>query len=147
MREMKIRKLLAAFIILLGMCWQPLAALTEDEQNTIQVVKESRNSVVFVTNIQLVRDFFFQEDAVPRGAGSGFVWDRQGHIVTNYHVIEEGDIFNVMLPNQQERKARLVGIEENKDIAVLQIEGDPIDLHPIRVGSSKNLQVGGTLGR
>ncbi len=119
------------------------AALTEDERNTIEVVKRLQNSVVFVTNIQLVRDFFYSsEEEVPRGSGSGFVWDDQGHIVTNYHVIEDGDIFNVTLPNQQERRARLIGKEPNKDIAVLLIEGDRSALFPVRAGSSKDLQVG-----
>jgi S1-C subfamily serine protease len=121
---------------------QSLPALTEDEQNTITVVKSSANSVVFITNIQLVRDFFYQEEKIARGTGSGFVWDNQGHIVTNYHVIEDGDIFAVTLPNQQHRKARLVGKEKNKDIAVLQIEGKVEDLIPLRAGVSKNLQVG-----
>jgi len=55
---------------------QTQGQLTEDERNTIEVVKRTQNSVVFITNIQLVRDFFFSsEEAVPRGSGSGFVWD------------------------------------------------------------------------
>lgn len=117
--------------------------LTDDEKNTIDVVRQAQNSVVFITNIQLVRDFFFStEEAIPRGSGSGFVWDEQGHIVTNYHVIEDGDIFNITLPNQEERQARLVGKEPNKDIAVLKIEGKLSGLFPIKIGSSKDLQVG-----
>jgi S1-C subfamily serine protease len=86
--------------------------------------------------------FFSTEEAVPRGSGSGLVWDEQGHIITNYHVIEDGDIFNVTLPNQQERQAKLIGKEPNKDIAVLKIEGDLKGLYPIKIGSSSNLQVG-----
>lgn len=144
MTQVKFWKSAAIILILVGLCWQSqtLSALTEDEQNTISVVKKSVDSVVFITNIQLVRDFFYREDAVPRGSGSGFVWDNQGHIVTNYHVIEDGDIFAVTLPNQQQRKARLVGKEPNKDIAVLKIEGDLQGISPIKVGSSKILQVG-----
>lgn len=119
------------------------AQLTEDEKNTIEVVKKAQNSVVFITNIQLVRDFFsLTEEAVPRGSGSGFVWDDRGHIITNYHVIEDGDLFNVTLPNQEERQAKLVGKEPNKDIAVLKIEGSLKGLYPIRVGTSSTLQVG-----
>ncbi|MGB9905776.1 MAG: S1C family serine protease [Candidatus Saccharicenans sp.] len=119
------------------------AQLTEDEKNTIEVVKKAQNSVVFITNIQLVRDFFsWTEEAVPRGSGSGFVWDERGHIITNYHVIEDGDLFNVTLPNQEERQAKLVGKEPNKDIAVLKIEGSLQGLFPIKVGTSSNLQVG-----
>ncbi|MCR4396883.1 MAG: trypsin-like peptidase domain-containing protein [Candidatus Saccharicenans sp.] len=119
------------------------AQLTDDEKNTIEVVKKAQNSVVFITNIQLVRDFFsWTEEAVPRGSGSGFVWDERGHIITNYHVIEDGDRFNVTLPNQEERPAKLVGKEPNKDIAVLKIEGSLQGLFPIKVGTSSNLQVG-----
>jgi len=135
----------AAWLLLASLpCFaQAQGQLTEDEQNTIEVVKRTQNSVVFITNIQLVRDFFFSsEEAVPRGSGSGFVWDDKGHIVTNYHVIEDGDIFNVTLPSQEQRRARLVGKEPNKDIAVLKLEGDLKGLNPLKVGSSKNLQVG-----
>jgi len=117
--------------------------LTQDERNTTDVVERTKNSVVFVTNIQLVRDFFsFDEQAVPRGTGSGFVWDSQGHIVTNYHVIEDGDFFNITLPNQEQRQARLIGKEENKDIAVLKVEGDLHGLEPLIAGSSSGLRVG-----
>ena len=132
--------LLVLILIWGGSLW---GQLNEDEQNTIRVVKETKNSVVFVTNIQLVRDFFFYESTeVTRGSGSGFVWDNKGHIVTNYHVIEEGDRFNVTLPNHELRQARLVGKDENKDIAVLRIEGDLSGLYPLKVGQSGDLLVG-----
>ena len=122
---------------------EPRASSREDERNTIEVVKRTQNSVVFITNIQLVRDFLFSsEEAVPAGSGSGFVWDDKGHIVTNYHVIEDGDIFNVTLPSQEQRRARLVGKEPNKDIAVLRIEGNLSGLFPVVTGSSRDLQVG-----
>lgn len=135
--------LISFWLMLFIMSSSLRAQLTEDEKNTIEVVKKAQNSVVFITNIQLVRDFFsWTEEAVPRGTGSGIVWDDKGHIITNYHVIEDGDIFNVTLPNQQERQARLVGKEPNKDIAVLKIEGDLSGLYPIKIGSSRNLQVG-----
>jgi len=117
-------------------------ALTEDEQNTIDIVKANSNSVVFITNIRLVRNFFFSEERVARGTGSGFVWDTKGHIVTNYHVIEDGDAFMVTLPNQKQHKAKLVGKEINKDIAVLKIEGDTRNLSPVKTGRSRDLQVG-----
>jgi S1-C subfamily serine protease len=119
------------------------ARLLEDESNTIDVVKRTKNSVVFVTNIQLVRESFFSsEEAVPRGSGSGFVWDDQGHIVTNFHVIEDGDIFNVALPGGEQRQAKLVGREPNKDIAVLKVEGNLSGLFPLPTGASRDLQVG-----
>jgi len=124
----------------------PLAAqtiLTPDEQNTIEVVKKNKNSVVFVTNIALVRDFFWgSEEKIPRGSGSGFVWDDKGHIVTNYHVIEDGVEYLVTLPNQEQRSAKLVGKEESKDIAVLKVQGDTNGLFPVTAGTSRDLQVG-----
>lgn len=129
-------------IIMTALVSGPLNALTEDEKNTIEIVKRSVNSVVFITNIQLVRDFFYREEEVQRGSGSGFVWDNRGHIVTNYHVIEDGDSFIVTLSDQQQRKAKLVGKEPNKDIAVLKVEGDLSGLFPVSAGSSRSLLVG-----
>ena len=127
-------------VILFTGCW--LFGLTEDEQNTVDVVKANTNSVVYITNIKLVRDFFFSHEQVARGTGSGFVWDDLGHIVTNYHVIEDGDIFMVTLPDQKQKKARLIGKEINKDIAVLKIEGNNKNLFPVKTGISQNLMVG-----
>ncbi len=149
MKRSAIRRLaiLAGSIILVAATARPVAAQTnqllEDERNTIDVVKRVKPSVVFVTNIQKVRDFFYgSEEEVPSGAGSGFLWDDQGHIVTNFHVIEGGDSFSVTLSNQEQRQARVVGREPNKDIAVLKIEGSLAGLVPIRIGSSRDLQVG-----
>jgi len=119
------------------------AQLTEDERNTIDIVRKTKNSVVFVTNLQYVRDFFYSSDQpVPQGSGSGFVWDDQGHIVTNFHVIEEGDKFMVSLPNQKQVEAKLVGRDPNKDIAVLKLSEKVPDLTPVRIGTSEDLQVG-----
>ena len=117
--------------------------LTEDERNTIDIVRKTKNSVVFITNLQYVRDFFYSSDQpVPQGSGSGFVWDDQGHIVTNFHVIEEGDKFMVSLPNQKQVEAKLVGRDPNKDIAVLKLSEKVPDLTPVRIGTSVDLQVG-----
>ena len=146
MRKRKLGRLLSlalGFAAVLFLSGSPLRAqLTEDERNTIDIVKKSKNSVVFITNIQLVRDFFFNQEQVPRGSGSGFLWDDQGHIVTNYHVIEEGDIFSITLPNKEQRQARIVGKEASKDIAVLRLQGDLKGLTAVKVGSSENLEVG-----
>lgn len=117
-------------------------ALTEDENNTISIVKKNMHAVVYITNIQLVSDFFYDREEVARGTGSGFIWDNKGHIVTNYHVIEDGDKFMITLPNQKQVGARLVGKEPSKDIAVLRIDGSALDLVPVKPGTSGNLQVG-----
>jgi len=130
------------FFLLIG--WFSLAslALTEDEKNTIGVVKGNTNSVLFITNIQLVSDFFYSDQQVARGSGSGFVWDNRGHIVTNFHVIEDGDRYVVTLPSQKQLKAKLIGKDPSKDIAVLKVDGDIKSLVPIKVGTSNNLEVG-----
>jgi S1-C subfamily serine protease len=117
--------------------------LTEDERNTIEVVRKTKNSVVFITNLQYLRDFFFTSDElVPQGSGSGFVWDDRGHIVTNFHVIDEGVKYMVSLPDQRQVEATLVGRDETKDIAVLKL-GEPVPgLAPVTIGTSRDLQVG-----
>jgi len=117
--------------------------LTPEEQNTIEIVRKTRNSVVFITNLQYVRDFFYSSsEAVPRGSGSGFVWDEQGHIVTNFHVIDEGDKFMVSFPNQKQIEAALVGRDSSRDIAVLKLKESVPGLTPVTVGTSRDLQVG-----
>jgi len=119
------------------------AGLIEDERNTIEVVRGTKNSVVYITNLQYARDFFFTTDElVPQGSGSGFVWDDQGHIVTNFHVINEGVKYMVSLPDQRQVEATLVGRDPTKDIAVLKL-GKPVPgLAPVKVGTSRDLQVG-----
>jgi S1-C subfamily serine protease len=133
---------LAVIFILLQVWPFSAAALTEDEENTIAVVKGNVNGVVFITNIQYSRDFLFGTQEVQRGTGTGFIWDSQGHIVTNYHVIEDGDAFMVTCPNQKNFKAKLIGKEPAKDIAVLRIEPGHGDFTPVRAGSSGELRVG-----
>jgi len=119
------------------------ARLTEDERNTIDIVRKTKNSVVFITNMQYIRDFFYSSDQpVARGSGSGFVWDDQGHIVTNFHVIDEGDKFMVSLPDQRQIEAKLVGRDPNKDIAVLKMSERVAGLAPVAIGTSRDLQVG-----
>ena len=80
---------------------------------------------------------------MPQGAGSGFVWDRQGHIVTNFHVIEDADRANVIFRDQSKYPAALVGVEPSKDVAVLKIDIDESQLNPIAIGQlPTNLRVG-----
>jgi S1-C subfamily serine protease len=117
--------------------------LTEDERNTIEVVRKTKNSVVFITNLQYLRDFFFTSDElVPQGSGSGFVWDDRGHIVTNFHVIDEGVKYMVSLPDQRQVEATLVGRDPTKDIAVLKLSEPVSGLAPVTIGASRDLQVG-----
>jgi S1-C subfamily serine protease len=119
------------------------SALLPDEENTIQAARAASPSVVFIINNVAVRTgIFMDEFSVPQGAGSGFVWDKDGHIVTNYHVVQGGDTFLVTLKDQTELKAKLVGVEPRKDIAVLKVVGPAGKLQPLLQGDSKTLQVG-----
>ena len=117
--------------------------LTGDERNTIGVFREASESVVYITNNAYRRSRFSRNVfEVPLGSGSGFVWDRDGHIVTNFHVVQDGDHFLVTLFDGTSLDAELAGVDEFKDIAVLKLaEGHP-NLKPIERGDSRHLLVG-----
>ncbi|MEM7409236.1 MAG: trypsin-like peptidase domain-containing protein [Myxococcota bacterium] len=118
------------------------AELLDSERNTIEVFRRVAPSVVFVSNATTPRGAFrFSADELPQGAGSGFVWDDQGHIVTNYHVVHGGNRFTVTMADGTTYEADLVGIAPRKDLAVLRIEPDAA-LRPVLVGDSQQLVVG-----
>lgn len=113
------------------------------EAKTIEIYRKVVPSTVNVSNIKLARNFFYGEVEVPQGAGSGFVWDDKGHIVTNFHVVQGGNTFVVTFYNDPKQyKATIVGTAPDKDIAVLKLKEMPSKLTPISVGTSKDLQVG-----
>jgi S1-C subfamily serine protease len=117
--------------------------LLEVETKTIEIYRRAVPSTVNVSNIKLARTFDYGEVEVPQGAGSGYVWDQNGHIITNYHVVQGGSIFVVTFHNDTKQyKAKLVGASPEKDIAVLKLEDKPEKLTPVTLGSSKDLQVG-----
>ena len=98
----------------------PRGDLGEDEKATIKLFEETSPSVVFITTINLRRDFFSTNIyKMPAGTGSGFIWDSDGHIVTNYHVIKGADEAQITLWDQSTWHAKLVGVEPDKDLAVL----------------------------
>ncbi|MCS6901232.1 MAG: trypsin-like peptidase domain-containing protein [Polyangiaceae bacterium] len=112
----------------------PPGTFTEDERNTIAVFRSAAPSTVFVTQKRVVVDYFAgTSEEIASGSGSGFLWDDQGHIVTNFHVIQGAQALEVTLQDQQSFEARLVGAEPRKDIAVLKIDAPPAALRPIRV--------------
>lgn len=120
------------------------SALLENEKNSIDIYRRVAPSVVNVTNIQVARSFWDPNPIeVPRGSGSGFVWDQDGHIVTNAHVIQGGSRFVVNFQNDPNPyEAKLVASEPRKDIAVLKLEKKPKKLIPINIASSNDLMVG-----
>ena len=117
--------------------------LAADENNTIEVFRNASPSVVYITSIAVQRNLFsLNVYEIPKGTGSGFVWDRKGRIVTNYHVISDANRIEVTLADHTNWKAVLVGVAPDRDIAVLQISAPAEKLFPIAVGESEDLQVG-----
>ena len=117
--------------------------LAEDEKTTIAIFKNISPSVVYITTIALRRGWFsLNAVEIPQGTGSGFVWDTEGRIVTNYHVISDANRIEVTMSDQSVKKAILVGADPDKDLAVLQISASSAGLKPIPVGASNDLLVG-----
>jgi S1-C subfamily serine protease len=118
-------------------------ALLPVEEKTIEIYRKAVPSTVNVSNIRLARNMFYGEVEMPQGAGSGFVYDSSGHIITNYHVVQGGSTFVITFHNDPKQyKAKIVGVAPEKDIAVLKLENGPSKLSPIVFGSSKDLVVG-----
>ncbi|HIG39992.1 MAG: trypsin-like peptidase domain-containing protein [bacterium] len=121
-----------------------LPFLTDDESNNIAVFKNVGPSVVFVTNKQLRRQSRFSLNVmeIPRGSGSGFVWDKSGLILTNYHVIHGADKIEITLGSGKNFEAEIVGVAPEKDIALLRIDAPNESLTAIPLGDSSRLAVG-----
>lgn len=121
----------------------PASDLGPDERATIAVFESAARSVVFIANSAIRRGpWSLNLFEVPQGSGSGFIWNRQGHIVTNFHVIYGADAITVALADRTEYRARVVGVDPDHDLAVLQIRAPAESLTPITVGSSRDLRVG-----
>jgi S1-C subfamily serine protease len=113
--------------------------LDAEEQNNITVYHKNIGSVVNITSKAVTFDFFY--GLVPEeGQGSGFIIDKEGHILTNYHVIADARQIEVTLHNRKKYRATIVGTDRSHDLAVIQIKAP--DLTPMVLGDSGNLQVG-----
>jgi S1-C subfamily serine protease len=117
---------------------------TNDEENNIDVFRRASPSVVYITNSRMVRRSFFNlnPEEIPQGSGSGFVWDNSGYIVTNFHVIQNASRVTVTLQDGSAWDARVIGVEPDKDLAVLHIEAPSEHLFPVDLGDSSQLEVG-----
>ena len=121
----------------------PRGPLLADERATIDIFERASPSVVYITTLQHVRDFFSRNVMrVPQGTGSGFIWDDQGHVVTNYHVIEGAQEAEITLADQRTFAATLVGASPEHDLAVLHIDVEFDGPPPLPIGSSADLRVG-----
>ena len=122
---------------------RPDDKLGADEQSTIAVFSEFSRSVVHITSLETHRDrMTLDVSEIPQGTGSGFVWDQNGHIVTNFHVVQMGDRASVTLNDGSTYAATIVGTAPDKDIAVLHIDAPAQKLLPLPIGMSANLKVG-----
>lgn len=117
--------------------------LNSDEKAVIKIFEKGAPSTVFINTSTYQRDYWTRDiSEIPKGSGTGFVWDKKGHIITNFHVIQGADRAKVTLADQTTWDATLVGYEASKDLAVLKIEAPIEQLKPIPVGISENLKVG-----
>ena len=118
-----------------------IANLLNLEQEIIEVYQSVGMGVVNITNRSFAYDFFMRP--VPQeGSGSGIVYDQEGHLITNYHVIEDADELLVTLPDETTVSASVVGADPSNDLAVLKVDVSPELLHPVPLGQSDDLQVG-----
>lgn len=119
----------------------PLPDASADEQNTVEIYRRVSPAVVNVTARTMELGFFFQVIPV-EGTGSGFVIDDQGHILTNYHVVADAEQLQVTLADRSSYEARVVGVDQLTDIAVLKINPEPRRLPTVTLGDSDRLRVG-----
>jgi S1-C subfamily serine protease len=114
-------------------------SLDSEEQNNISVYHKNIGAIVNITSRAVAFDFFY--GLVPQeGQGSGFIIDKEGHILTNYHVIADARQVEVTLNNRKTYRATVVGTDRSHDLAVIQIKAP--DLPSMVLGDSRNLQVG-----
>ena len=121
----------------------PRGELAADEQTTIELFRNASPSVVYITTVALRADrYSLNMFEIPQGTGSGFVWDDEGHVITNFHVIQGANAARVTLADHTTWEARLTGAAPDQDLAVLHIEAPAHRLRPIAVGISSGLEVG-----
>jgi len=117
-------------------------SLSSEEEVNIRVYNQVSPGVVNITTTVVEYDFFLQPIA-EQGTGSGAVLDKQGHVVTNFHVVDQARSLEVALPDQTKYRARLVGADKDNDLAVIRLVDAPPDrLHPVVLGDSTTLKVG-----
>ncbi|MFN3479359.1 MAG: S1C family serine protease, partial [Thermodesulfovibrionales bacterium] len=120
---------------------QSIGALTLDEEVNIKIYQEMSSGVVNITTTTISYDFFF--NPIPEsGTGSGSVLDKKGHILTNYHVVENARKLEVTLFDGSKWEAKLIGADPNNDLAVIKIKAPEEKLKPIPLGDSSTLKVG-----
>ena len=153
---MMLRRATLAFRLLAMVLLSPLVAAsaenapdylsfaTDDEANTTEVFQKASPAVVFVTSSELRRQRFTRNIMeIPRGAGSGFIWDAaSGLVVTNYHVVAGADRLTITMQDEETFQAEVVGYAPERDLAVLRLMAPPPSLTALPLGDSSELSVG-----
>ncbi len=119
----------------------PAGKLSDWEKSTVELFRKASPSVAYITTEKLRYNFFTGPD-VAQGTGSGFIWDKAGHVVTNFHVIAGADTVFIQLDSGDPMPARVVGGAADYDIAVVKFRNPPPGLQPLPLGTSQTLQVG-----
>ena len=121
---------------------QAAIRFSDEERTNIAVYDKVNRSVVNIRTVSVSVDAWSMTAVPTEGAGSGWVFDRDGHVVTNFHVVKNSDAIEVTLHDGQISKAKVVGTDPQNDIAVLKIDVDPRILEPVVLGDSSQLKVG-----
>jgi S1-C subfamily serine protease len=123
---------------------QPRGDLPASERDTISLFQKASPSVVHITSVAYRQEIigFRVYDTPAEGTGSGWIWDTDGHIVTNFHVVGDANELRVRLSDQSTWPARVVGVEPDRDLAVIHIDAPAKLLRPMPIGTSRDLQVG-----
>lgn len=121
--------------------------LADDEQSTIALFDTASASVAYINTIVAYRRSNREVETVPQGTGSGIVWDEEGHIVTNFHVVQDviagqSSAAIVTLADGSQQPAQIIGYDPSHDLAVIKIKPPPGGLRPLTLGTSYDLQVG-----
>ncbi len=126
---------------------EPYTDLRPDERAIVDLFENTSPSVVYITAITRRQDFFGRVAEMPLGTGTGFVWDRDGHIVTNFHVVQDRrqgrpSVIRVVMHDQTSYVAQVVGGSARHDLAVLRIDAPADALRPVQPGDSDRVRVG-----
>jgi S1-C subfamily serine protease len=157
-RKVFFRLFVFGLLAILPACMAGPAAATEaeeedgdvglciEEKKVISIFERCSPSVVFITSKVERRSIFsLNAGLIEKGSGSGFIWDREGHVVTNYHVIHDANVLSVTLADGSVWPARVVGEAPHNDLAVLRIDAPGEKLIPLAIGASAGLRVGQTV--
>ena len=121
---------------------EPYTDLRPDEQAIVDLFENTSPSVVYITTVTRRRDIFGRGVNVPQGTGTGFIWDDEGHVVTNFHVVQGAVAIRVVMQDQTGFIAEFVGGSPRHDLAVLRIDAPPDTLRYVRLGDSDRVRVG-----